>query len=187
MNTGVDSNNSIRPSEYKTFVLTALALALAVWPIAFNLGAFRTVFFDEIFRVWLAASVILTVSFIVPERLLEVGWKGRLAMALPTLWVVWVLLTGRTIQQAANEEFTAWVGLAVLVVALPYSIYLWAILVTPDFETIRRRVLKWGLAVMLVVTALVGFGVGRNNDLFLTCDDFKVSGNDLPANCAPAP
>ena len=180
----MDRNSTISSSEYKTFVLASLALALAVWPIAFNLGAFNTVFFDEIFRVWVAASVILLISFIVPDRFLEVGWMGRLAMALPTAWVVIVLLSGNTIQQAANEPFSAWIGLAVLLIALPYSIYLWAILVTPDFESIGHRFLQWALIGLLVVIGFVGFAVGRNNDLFLTCDDFRVSGNDLPANCA---
>ena len=30
---------------------------------------------------------------------------------------------------------------------------------------------------------VLGFAFGARNDLVLTCDDFKVSGNDLPSNC----
>ncbi len=180
----MEQTDTITPSEYKTFVLASLALALAVWPIGFNLGAFNAVFFDEIFRVWVAASVILLISFVVPDRYLEVGWQGRLAMALPTLWVAGVVFSGNTIQQAANEPFAGWVGLAVLLIALPYSIYLWAILVTPDFESVSHRFLQVVLIGLLVIIGFVGFAVGRNNDLFLTCDDFRVSGNDLPANCS---
>ena len=41
------------------------------------------------------------------------------------------------------------------------------------------------LAVLLFV--LAGFGIGARNDVFLNCDDFKVSGNDLPANCISGP
>ena len=179
--------SEIRPAEYKTFVMTALALALAVWPLAFNIGAFRTVFFDEIFRVWVAASVIFVVSFVVPERLLDVSWRGQLVMGLPSIWVIVALLSGRSVQEAANEPLLGLIGLVVVALALPYSIYVWAILVTPDFERIRRGRLRWALVGMLVAISLVGFTVGRNNHFFLTCEDFKVSGNDLPTNCVEAP
>ena len=36
----------------------------------------------------------------------------------------------------------------------------------------------------VVLTAAAGFYMGANNDLFLTCDDFKVAGADQPKNCA---
>jgi hypothetical protein len=39
-----------------------------------------------------------------------------------------------------------------------------------------------------VGTALVvGLGIGARNDFLLNCDDFKISGNDLPANCIEVP
>jgi hypothetical protein len=30
---------------------------------------------------------------------------------------------------------------------------------------------------------IIGFVIGARNDMFLNCGDFKISGNDLPANC----
>ena len=40
--------------------------------------------------------------------------------------------------------------------------------------------------VTIALVALAGFAVGRNNDAFLTCEDFKIAGSDQPENCAPA-
>lgn len=40
--------------------------------------------------------------------------------------------------------------------------------------------------VIVLVIALLGYGVGEFNGRFLSCNDFKVSGNDLPTNCADA-
>jgi len=36
---------------------------------------------------------------------------------------------------------------------------------------------------IVVVIAAIGYGVGEENERFLTCDEFKVSGNDVPADC----
>ena len=33
---------------------------------------------------------------------------------------------------------------------------------------------------------IIGFAFGARNDMFLDCEDFKISGNDLPSNCVPA-
>ena len=44
-----------------------------------------------------------------------------------------------------------------------------------------KIVALFGIVIMIGV---VGFLIGRNNHIFLTCEDFKVSGNALPARCA---
>ncbi len=55
--------------------------------------------------------------------------------------------------------------------------WLLAILSTP----IRR--LKVMSGVVVLVIALIGYGIDEQNARFLTCDGSRVSGNDIPTDC----
>ena len=75
--------------------------------------------------------------------------------------------------------------LFILVVAL-YPMMFWIVLrlAAPDYFSIPNRRLKVMSVVIVIVIALVGYAIGEQNSRFLSCDEFKVSGNDLPADCA---
>jgi hypothetical protein len=54
--------------------------------------------------------------------------------------------------------------------------------INADFAELPKR--NKGIAISaLAIFFALGAVLGANNDAFLTCQDFKVSGNDLPANC----
>jgi hypothetical protein len=56
--------------------------------------------------------------------------------------------------------------------------------INPDFAELPGR--KKGIVIATVgLFLIIGFGIGARNDLLLNCGDFKISGNDLPANCVP--
>lgn len=57
-------------------------------------------------------------------------------------------------------------------------------LVAPDCFSIPNRRLKVMSVVIVLVIALIAYGIGEQNSRFLSCNEFKVSGNDLPADCA---
>ncbi|MGB5565582.1 MAG: hypothetical protein WBN93_04555 [Acidimicrobiia bacterium] len=75
--------------------------------------------------------------------------------------------------------------LFVLVVML-YPMVFWIVLrlVAPDYFSIPNRRLKVMSVVIVLFIALLGYGVGELNGRFLSCNEFKVSGNDLPTECA---
>ncbi len=54
--------------------------------------------------------------------------------------------------------------------------------INPDFRDLTRNY-KIVAGAVVVVAFAAGYGIGARNDVLLTCDEFKVSGNDLPANC----
>ena len=57
------------------------------------------------------------------------------------------------------------------------------VMVVPDVESVRRprdNVVAIGAITLVVV---LSFTLGTQHPRLLTCEDFKISGNDQPANC----
>ncbi|MBV7332370.1 hypothetical protein KFU94_29900 [Chloroflexi bacterium TSY] len=172
--------------QLKTLLLAAIALSLTIWDLAFNLGAFGTIFFSEFFWVWVTATVTLLVIFLRLWDKSLIRWWGVLMLASPT--IILILESLLTIVGGVDEadNLISIITLLVAVVCLPYTVYIVSIITNESLLEIRNREYQRSLVMIAVVIALVGFWVGRFNYLVLTCDDFKVSGNDLPANCRQA-
>ena len=74
------SSGRVSEQEAKAFMLSAIALAAGIFNIAFWYGVFETIFFEHLFYVWVAATVALTASMLVPpvDALPAfVSWRGR--------------------------------------------------------------------------------------------------------------
>ena len=177
----------IGSSDIKTFFVATVALSVAGWDVTFNLGVFGVIFFDKLFTAWVASTAALLASLFVPppdDRDSVVAWKGRFVLALPTVWLLLGLIDdsgfGEPAARAAIEAIT-WV---VAFVSLPYALYVVVLFVTPDLAALRNPRLLVAMAAIVATIGLTGFAVGRHNDRFLTCDDFRISGNDLPDRCA---
>ena len=46
---------------------------------------------------------------------------------------------------------------------------------------------KWLITVVVLAIAVLSLVLGINQERFLTCEDFTISGNALPEDCVPAP
>jgi hypothetical protein len=77
-------------------------------------------------------------------------------------------------------------GILFILVVMLYPMVFWIVLrlVAPDYFSIPNRRLKVMSVVIVLVIALLGYGVGKLNGRFLSCNEFEISGNDLPADCA---
>lgn len=179
-------NSSISAPEAKAFMLSSVVLSAAIFNVAFWYGVFETVFFDQLLYVWVAATVALAASlFIPPVDALPsfMSWRGRVVLLLPTLWLVLETflpvsnLTGLT-------EYLFWLlSFAVAVLTLPYVIHVLIMITVPDIDALQTPVLRRALLGFAVAAAMAGVLLGKNHPLFLTCQDFKVAGDDIPANC----
>jgi len=78
-----------------------------------------------------------------------------------------------------------WLALVAAVGALPFLGYSLIGAINPGFLDLPTRN-KRAIVFAVLVFTILGIGVGARNDLFLTCEDFKVSGNDQPEGCKPA-
>ena len=166
------------PAERAT-LLISVASASVAFILAFNLGAFGEIFFDQIFTVWVTSTIVLVGSIF--SRLPPNTWPARLVLLIPSAWIL-VAWIDNPRNEDAGENVLLWLTLIVTVVALPFVAWMLVSTINPDFRDLPRSN-KLTVAVAVVVFFAAGFVIGARNDVLLTCDDFKISGNDLPANC----
>lgn len=177
----------ISEAESKAFVLSAIALSASLFDITFWFGVFGTVFFEHLFFVWVASTVALIASLVVPpvDALpAMVSWRGRIILLVPTLWLVLEAMSNLT--PALHDAIGAldWlIALIAVGVSLPYLVYVLVLVIVPDIDRLRHRKLRAALVSIAAMIAACGFAIGHNHDLFLTCNDFKVAGDDIPDNC----
>jgi uncharacterized membrane protein len=170
------------PTERATLLITVTAATVA-FALGFNLGAFDAIFFDALLTVWVVATVVLVGSFVTSLPPKYVG--GRLVLLLPSGWLLAALVSDPAGEDAASRALFG-LTIAVTVVCLPFIAWALISAINPEFIDLPRlnRVAVVGA---VVAFALIGYGLGARNDLFLSCDDFKISGNDLPGNCTSGP
>lgn len=186
------SKNAIFPpmsdAEARVFLLSAIALSASVFGVAFWFGVFGVVFFENLFSIWvIATSTLLATLFVRRALKLPPGlrWRRRFVLALPTLWLI--LEAALVSFGAGNETWAAWAiwfsMIAVAFVTLPYLVYIVVVAVVPDIDQLRQIQHRLALAGIALAIAVAGIAIGANHQLFLTCEDFKISGSDQPSDC----
>ena len=184
-------NHAISRAEAKVFVISAIVLSTTVSYIAFWYGVFGTIFFDYLFYVWIAATAALLASLFIPQMEtppLKLPWRGRFILALPTVWLV--LSTFIDVEAYRPDSPGTWVlwviTLASAFLTLPYLLYVIIAAVVPDIDRLKHTKLRVTLLGIILAMAIAGFVIGKNHSLFLTCENFKVGGHDMPASCRKA-
>lgn len=164
-------------------LLIAVPSASVAFTLAFNLGAFGTVFFDAIFTAWVIATIVLVGSLV--SKLPPRTWWGRFVLLVPSFWFVasWITDPGAE-DAAASIIFGS--TLFITVVCLPFIAWILISAINPEFLDLPNPN-KAAIIAAVVAFAASGYFVGTRNDIFLDCGDFKVSGNDLPSNCVSVP
>ena len=177
--------DSWRQADPRLCALAVAAVGAALissWP-AFTLGAYQTVFFEQVLALW-AASTAAFLVLVIFEHRRAVSWPHRLALLLPSVWllVAFALPTGT---EAGQSSALYWLALVLTLPEARISDGPWcgsrwsATTPSPTADG------GWWSASSRV--ALIGFALGRLNPFLLTCDDFTLSGYSPPPGCTPGP
>lgn len=163
--------------------VTSLAFALITWRIAFNLGAYAAVFYDDIFAVLVASSVLLVTTVVnrpfspIANRLVAV------VLAAPILWfVAAVAVHGSTDDALEKPVFAIALGL-IAVTSVPLTLRLLIKLFHPELAGVEGHVRAVQVFAIVVTVAIAGFVFGANNHRFMNCSDFRIAGAHPPDNC----
>jgi len=168
----------------KKYIIATVFVSLAVWDVAFNLGAFKTIFFDKFFIIWVISLAILLSDISLKDKSL-LNKTARFAMLTPTFTValtIWVYWLGDTLGVLGWLSFTF--GSLLTILFLPYAAYIILQITRQDVAEFKEsKPLAASLLGIAIFIGTLGFLAGHYNQVLLTCEDFKVSGNDLPDNC----
>ncbi|WP_322410367.1 hypothetical protein [Microbacterium invictum] len=162
-----------------------VGMSLVVWWPAFTLGAWGDLFFDQLLTLWAASTAALV--FVLVERAPVGGKLGRaLLLLVPSLWIV--------LSYVFNEDernlgvLLVSVGAVLMViVALPFTMWVLVRIVWPDFRSFTRRSTRWLILGVVGGIAIVSFVLGVTQSEWLYCEDFAISGNSEPPGCTPEP
>lgn len=163
-------------------LLIAVGSASVAFMLGFNYGAFGIIFFEQVFTVWVISTIVFAAS--VFTRLEPNGWPKRLVLLLPSLWLVISWLSNNTNAERIDDAALIFT-IVVTFVSLPFVGWILITTINSDFAELARAN-KIAVIAAVGVFLVVGLFLGARNDLVLNCDDFKVSGNDLPTNCVKA-
>jgi len=177
----LDFENTDR--QFQVYLLVAVALALNTWDVSFNLGVYGTIFFEKVFTIWVVSTTTILAYWLLDDSRVSLHWLVQVALLAPTATMILFALDNILPPEIIAETVVLIIYLVVLVVTLPITLYVVLVVTIPDIMTMRSNRKIAGLAGVVILIAAVGLAVGANHRLFLTCEDFKVSGNDVPADC----
>ncbi len=174
-----------RPQWLRVFFASTIGASLVVWEVAFDLGAYHTVFYSRLFQILVVSTVLLAGSLILRHQVRVRLWM-RFVLAVPLLWLLErsVAPLGHT-STAAKVLDDVMVGL--VVASLPFTIWALVRILAPDFFDLHNRRLQVISVVIVVLIAVAGFLVGQFNYRFTTCHDYIVAGDNTPSNCRNQP
>lgn len=167
-----------------TLVIATIVLGLVAWRLAFNAGAYDVVFYEDVYSVVVASSILAVAT--ATNRPFSGRWNVLACSALagPLVWLgAAVAVEGSTGMALERPVFAVALAI-VIVVSIPLTLRLLVELFHPELTTTATRGLTLVALAVLAAVALAGFLVGRGNDRFMTCSDFEIAGSARPDNCA---
>jgi hypothetical protein len=164
--------------------LAAVTLGLLAWPIAFNIGAYGEIFYDNVFQMVVASSILFVITTVNGGSDAPWKWLTQIALAAPLFWLLAAAyVTGSTSEAMDRPVFVVSLVLIHLV-SVPVTLRLLVDMSMPELTKAGSRRVTAAIVALVAVVGAIGFVVGRENPRFLTCADFSVAGASEPENCA---
>ncbi|MFD5124862.1 hypothetical protein [Streptomyces sp. NPDC058385] len=172
------------PEIHSVLRATATAAAggtLVIWWPAFTFGAYNAIFFDDVLTLWAVATSVLLTGLVLRRRV-AVPWRNWIALLLPSLWIV----LGMTGPRGGGFHYLHYFEVAITMFSAPYLTWLLSKILMSDYDELPTME-RFGAVGITLAIGIIAFLLGKFNDLFLTCADFDVSGNNTPPGCAQGP
>ena len=158
-----------------------VATSLLVWWPAFTLGVYDEIFFEQLLALWAASTAAFLVAVLLLGRRAQ---PSVYSLLIPSVWIVltWLIPGDRT---SLGHDILFWLGVLVTLAGFPAMVALVLVMVVPGAESVRRG--RDTIVAVAAIALVVGlsYTVGTQHRHLLTCGDFKISGNNEPAECTP--
>jgi hypothetical protein len=168
----------------RSSLVISVAAAYFAFDIGFDIGVYGRIFFDTVFLIWSVSLALLMIFTIIPKEILPVPRSLWVATAIPTLWVLIGLANRASPDEVLFRYALTILGFMAVLCCFPYVIYIITSVIYPDFTRMNRAAPKAGILLVIGTIAIVGYLVGSNHERFMTCEDFELSGQNVPTNCS---
>ncbi len=169
----------------RSFVLISVALAYPAWDFGFDFGAYGTLFFENVFLAWSVSSALLIVLTVLRKENLKIPRIAWFATSIPTIWLLLALINRAAPDDQLLRQTVTVIGFVAYLACFPYVIYMALAIAYPDFVRMRKKGLGIGVILVVLFMGATGYIAGSNHAYLLTCEDFEISGNYIPADCPP--
>jgi hypothetical protein len=167
----------------RAFILITVAIAYPAWEFGFEIGAFGRLFYEKVFVAWSISTALLVVLLIMPKEKFAVPRLAWVATAVPSLWLLLALVVHTAPEVKMLGHALTAIGFIAYLACFPYVIYMAISIAYPDLLTITRLGPRIAAGAIVIGLVIIGFVAGQNHPRFLTCEDFEISGNYIPADC----
>lgn len=183
-------------SEARGFMVAAITVALLAFDLAFDLAVWGDLFFRNYMTIWVVALAILLASAALPERRRPLGCGGMAVLALPSLYFPAAVVTTWVHATPMQDTVVALLGMFIVVlvsgllalstlISLPFVMLTLARVLDPSIISVPTVKMRVALALLALIMAVAGGGLGLAHPYWLTCEDFAIAGNAAPADCTP--
>ena len=160
----------------------SVGMAIVVWWPAFTIGAWGQLFFDTLLTLWVASTAAFV--FVLFDRRPHGSrlWRAFLLL-LPSVGLAFSFFDFETTDLVTFA--VSLLALLIVAIASPLTVWVLARIMWPDFGENSTRGQRWLIVGVVGGIALTAFLLGLNQEYFLTCGDFAISGNSEPPGCVP--
>lgn len=169
-------------SQVRNYYLSVTAASLTAWTLMFNLGVYGSVFFRTLFAIWVLCTSVFIATMMLPKHERPLHGLNLIALLVPSLWMISFLFVPTLAE--AEDSFQTITNLLTLltIITMPNLGYAILVIVQGDTLQLPGRMLIAMVVIVLVVSSM-GYWVGLNHHLFITCDEFTISGEFAPPTC----
>ena len=150
-----------RPAVGGPLALAAVTLGLLAWPIAFNLGAYGEIFYDNIFQVVVASSILFVITTVNGSYDTPWNWLIRIALAAPLGWLLAAAYLVGSTSEALDRPAFAVALILILLVSVPLTLRLLIDMSMPELTESRSRRVTASVVALVIFVGAIGFVVGR--------------------------
>ena len=176
-------NMDIEEKEARMFIVLAITAAVSGWNLAFKFGIVGQIPFDFLLTIWAGSTAALLASLFWPRENAIINWWNRLTLFTPSLWFIVSWMDINMIQFSRADEFAFLISLLILFICVPYTVILLITITNRELFEIKTPRLRVGLAGVILIVYLIAYFTGANHTAFVTCEDFDLSGDFVPADC----
>ncbi len=181
-NSPIEDDVDITP-QARTFILCLLALAYPMFSSGFELGAYGELIYERKMTALAIATAVWLGFCLVPRTQTGIRNWQLVVLAVPSIWLLSVGFFSTSFDHEIVKPVLFGLGLVSCLLCFPFAVYLAVKVINPEFLDLSGWPPKIGIVMAALSFLLVGFLIGDNHSLFLTCSEFEVAGSMLPAGC----